>query len=178
MPHGKVCLIEHLPEWVFNIVCPRCQKPVDCHEFAGEEYRFELPGTTTTADKNTNKHFVFDVAVKENKENKEIAFILEVKQTHTCTVEKKKYLDVAWKGKWLEIVHCEDRDDFELELSAREECSACLEERKKIERRGEEQMGFGKHRERTREWVYEHERKYVAWCGKQEVISRHVMREA
>ena len=196
---GKVCFVEHLPEWVFNIVCPRCRALIKTHEFgnpewsAEEEYRFELPGTTGD-EKNINKHFVFDVVVRDQvgdmgrkskqRQGEVPQFIIEVKQTHACTVAKKAYLNAAWKGKWLEIeaetlLDCEDRDDFELELLANkeEECSKCVEERKKIKRQGEEKMGFGKHREQTREWVYEHERRYVTWCGKQEA-NYYGMRQA
>ena len=131
---GKACLVDHLHEWVFNLVCPCCSKLMKVYEFGDpnlsteQEYRFCTPDGSV---------FIFDVVVKDNnddqdeKDNEKIAFILEVKYTHASTTKKKDYLDSEFKGKWLEIdarklVDCDERKEFELKLISKESCAKCM----------------------------------------------------
>lgn len=126
---GKECLIDHLHEWSFKIVCPCCKR-FETYEFrdtnfsAEREYRFHAP------DGNL---FIFDVVIKDNKETEghgKIAFILEVKYSHTCTAKKQKYLNASFKDKWLEIdaerlIDCDERKEFELRLMSKQKCEKC-----------------------------------------------------
>ena len=86
---GKACLVDHLHEWVFNLVCPCCSKLMKVYEFRDpnlsteQEYRFCTPDGSV---------FIFDVVVKDNKDDKDdekIAFILEVRYTHASTTKRR-----------------------------------------------------------------------------------------